>query len=151
MDLIEAHPASFIATDHVAAEIADAYPDQQTRYKLALNSGQVIQQRVDDPPEVEMFLRLAERSRLGAGERSAIAVALTRGCALAIDDSRAIKLTLEEAGSAGNPLLILRTQDVVMQVIRDGVLTIQAANAIRDDWANNHRFKLKIASFVDLI
>ena len=27
MDLIEAHPASFIATDHVAAEIADAYPE----------------------------------------------------------------------------------------------------------------------------
>jgi hypothetical protein len=52
MDLIEAHPASFIATDDVAAEIADAYPDQQTRYEVALNSGQVSQQRVDDPAEL---------------------------------------------------------------------------------------------------
>ena len=32
MDLIAAHPASFIATDHVAAEIADTYPEQQARY-----------------------------------------------------------------------------------------------------------------------
>jgi hypothetical protein len=30
MDLIEAHPASFVTTDHIAAEIADASPDQQT-------------------------------------------------------------------------------------------------------------------------
>ena len=151
MDLIGAHPASFIATDHVATEIADAYPDQQTRYEVALNSGQVTQQRIDDPVEVEIFLRLAERSRLGAGERSAIAVALNRGCALAIDDSRAIRRALEEAGIAGNPLIILRTQDIVVQIIRDGALTIEAADAIRDDWANNHRFKLKIASFADLL
>lgn len=31
MDLIGAHPASFIVTDHVAIEIADTYPDQQAR------------------------------------------------------------------------------------------------------------------------
>jgi predicted nucleic acid-binding protein len=128
MDLIEAHPASFIATDHVAAEIADAYPDQQARYEIALNSGQVTQQRVDDPAELEIFLRLAERSLLGAGEHSAIAVALTSGCALAIDDSRAISRALEEAGIAGNPLIALRTQDIVVQIIRNGALTIEAAD-----------------------
>ena len=70
---------------------------------------------------------------------------------MAIDDSRAIRRALEEAGFAGTPLTILRTQDIVVQIIRDGALTIESADAIRDDWANNHRFKLKIASFADLL
>ena len=151
MDLIGAHPASFIATDHVAAEIADTYPDQQARYAAALSAAQLTEQPIDDPSELELFLRLAAKGRLGAGERSAIAVALNRKCALAIDNSRAIQRALEEAGIAGNSLIILRTQDIVVQIIRHGALTIEAADAIRDDWASNHRFKLKIASFADLL
>jgi predicted nucleic acid-binding protein len=151
MDLIAAHPASFIATDHVAAEIVDTYPEQQARYAAALSAAQISELRIDDPAELELFLRLAAHGRLGAGERSAIAVALNRKCALAIDDSRAIQRALEEAGIAGNPLTILRTQDIVVQIIRDGALTVEAADAIRDDWANNRRFKLKIASFADLL
>ena len=63
----------------------------------------------------------------------------------------AILAELERTGEAGNPLIILRTQDIVVQIIRNGALTIEAADAICDDWANNHRFKLKIASFADLL
>lgn len=151
MDLFGVHPALFIATDHVAAEIADTYPDQQACYQAALIFGQVTQQRVDDPVEVEIFLRMAQRGRLGAGERSAIAVALNRGCALAIDDSRAIQRALEEAGITGNPLPILRTQDIVVELIRGGIVSVEAADAIHADWAANHRFKLKIRSFRDLL
>ena len=102
MDLIAAHPASFIATDHVAAEITDTYPEQQARYAAALNAAQIIEQRIDDPAELEIFLRLAAKGRLGAGERAAIAVALNRRCALAIDDSRAIQQAISEAGIAGS-------------------------------------------------
>ena len=39
-----------------------------------------------------------------------------------------------------------------MQIIRHGALTIESSGvANRDDWASNHRFKLKIASFADLL
>jgi predicted nucleic acid-binding protein len=151
MDLIGAHPATFIATDHVAGEIAYTYPEQQARYAAALSAAQISEQRIDDPAELELFLRLAAHGRLGAGERSAIAVALNRKCALAIDDSRAIQRALEEAEIVENPLTILRTQDIVVQIIRDGALTVEAADVIRNDWANNHRFKLKIGSFADLL
>ena len=151
MDLIGAHPASFIATDHVAAEIADTYPDQQARYAAALNAAQLTEQRIDDPSELEMFLRLAAKGRLGAGERAAIAVALNRGCDLAIDDSRAIRRALEEAALWENVLSILRTQDIVVELIRKGVVSVEAADAIHVDWATNHRFKLKIVSFQDLL
>ncbi|MCI0525811.1 MAG: hypothetical protein L0Y75_11155 [Acidobacteria bacterium] len=151
MDLIGAHPASVIATDHVAAEIADTYPDQQARYAAALSAAQISEERIDDPAELELFLRLAAHGRLGAGERSAIAVALNRKCALAIDDSRAIQAGIAEAGVAGSPLSIVRTQDIVVELIRKGAISIRAADAILVDWAANHRFKLKIASFQDLL
>jgi predicted nucleic acid-binding protein len=151
MDLIAAHPASFITTDHVAAEIADIYPAQQARYAAALNTAQITEQRIDDLAELEIFLRLAAKGRLGAGERAAIAVALNRGCALAIDDARAIRRALEDAGITGNRLIILRTQDIVVELIRGGVVSIEAADAIREDWATNHRFRLMISSFRDLL
>jgi predicted nucleic acid-binding protein len=151
MDLIAAHPASFIATDHVAAEIADTYPEQQVRYAAALNAAQITEQRIDDPAELEMFLCLAAKGRLGAGERAAIAVALNRACALAIDDSRAIRRALQEAALGENALSILRTQDIVVELIRKGVVSVEAADAIHVDWATNHRFKLKIVSFQDLL
>jgi hypothetical protein len=64
MDLIGAHPASFIATDHVAAEITGTFPNQQARYAAALHAAQLTQVRVDDPAELEIFLRLAARGRL---------------------------------------------------------------------------------------
>ncbi len=151
MDLIGAHPASFIVTDHVADEIADSYPDQQVRYNAALAAGLLDQQRIDDLAEVEIFLRLAERGRLGAGERSAIAVALNRGYALAIDDTRAMYRALEEAEVVGNALTILRTQDIVVELIRGGIVSVEAADAIHIEWAANHRFRLKISSFRDLL
>jgi predicted nucleic acid-binding protein len=151
MDLIGAHPSSFVVTDHVTAEIVEAYPDQQARYAAALRAEQITEQRVDDPAELELFLRLAARGRLGAGERSAISVALNRKYALAIDDSRAIQRAIGEAGIAGNPLVILRTQDIVVELIRRHVISIQTADAMLVDWATNHRFKLKIASFRDLL
>src|SRR5579863_7580817 len=98
-----------------------------------------------------MFLRPAQRGRLGAGERSAVAVALHRGCAIAIDDSRALHRAVEEAGVAGNALTILRTQDIMVELIRGSFVSIEAADAILVDWATNHRFKLKITSFQDLM
>ena len=151
MDLIGAHPASFIATDHVAGEIADTYPEQQARYAAALSAAHISEQPVDDPVELELFLRLSAHGRLGAGERSAIAVALNRKCALAIDDSRAIQKAIAEAGITGNPVTIMRTQDIVVELIRKGVISIEAADKILVDWATNHRFRLKIASFKEVL
>jgi predicted nucleic acid-binding protein len=151
MDLIGAHPSPFIVTDHVADEIADSYPEQQARFHAALGVGHITQHRIDDPTEVEIFLRLSTRGRLGAGERSAIAVALNRGCALAIDDSRAIRRAIEEAGIAGNPLTVLRTQDVMVQLIRAGIISVDTADVILLDWATNHRFRLKVSSFAEIL
>jgi predicted nucleic acid-binding protein len=151
MDLISAHPDMFITTEHVAAEILDSYPDQQARYRVARDAGHLVEQRVDDPAEVELFLRLGRRQRLGAGERSAIAVAINRNQRLAVDDNRAIRRAVREARLTGNPIQIVRTQDIIVQLIRHGILTLATADVIRTDWTHNHRFRLKISSFADLL
>ena len=127
MNLIGGHPATFIATEHVGTEISD---DQQLRYRAALDAKYISEERIDDPTELEIFLRLSRHLRLGSGERSAIVVALNRGHVLAIDDNRAINKALHEAELSGARLPIVRTQDIVVTLIKAGTLTLHATNAI---------------------
>jgi len=77
-------------------------------------------------------------------------VALNRNCRLAIQDNRAIRRATREASKSGNPVSIVRTQDIVVELIRGRVLTIESADVMLIDWASNHRFKLKISSFGEL-
>lgn len=149
MDLIAAYPAKIFATDHVAGEISR--PEQEARYSDALDAGTVAEIPVDDPVEVELFGRLSAEGRLGAGERSAIAVALNRSWGLAIDDNRAIRRAIREAGEDGRRLSIVRTTDIVAEAIRRGTLAVGEADAILADWAENHRFTPAFASFRDIL
>jgi predicted nucleic acid-binding protein len=151
MDLVGRYPGRFLATDHVESEVADDYPEQRERYRAAVAAGLLDTCSVTDPAEVALFLRLGPGVRLGAGECSAIAVALNRGYAIAIDDSRAIKAALHEAQLAAARLIVLRTQDVVVALIQASVLTMDEADLIKSDWEQNHRFRLKVRSFRDLI
>ena len=145
MDLLGMHWGSFVATDHVADEITQ--PLQRQRYEHARRAGHISEKHITDPAEVDIFLRLTDRGRLGVGERSAIAVALTRGYRLAIDDNRAIQRALEEAELGALELEIVRTEGIVLELIRHGVLTIETADDMLVDWAANHRFKASFSSF----
>lgn len=151
MDLLGRHPAGFLATDHVREEISDRYPAQVDRYAAAIRAGWVAEEAVNIPVEVALFGRLSKTPRLGAGECSAIAVALNRRHALAIDDGRAIRRALHEAGIAGQMLKILRTQDVVIELIHANVLTIEQADGIKLDWETHHRFRIAALSFESLL
>jgi predicted nucleic acid-binding protein len=148
MDLIGCHPQRFLATDHVDAEITSYYPDQRTRYRTAVASGLLDTCSVVDPDEVELFLRLRPGERLGTGECSALAVAISRKCPIAIDDNRAVKRAVREVGAK---LEVVKTVDVVIALIQGGVLDIPAADRIKDTWAQHHRFRIKAASFQDLL
>lgn len=106
---------------------------------------------VTDPDEIALYVRLDPGRRLRSGECSAIAVALRRRDAIAMDDQRAIRRALDEARLGHFNLEILRTPDIMVTLIRCGVLDVDAADRIKDDWATHHRFRLKIASFQDLI
>ena len=117
MDLIAAVSYEFTATDHVADEISEVYPEQQVRYRAALDRGVVAQVSLTDPDELEFFAMLAASGRLGKGECSAIACAIHRGYALAIDDRRATR-----EATARSDLEIVRTQDLIVRMIKQKAL-----------------------------
>ena len=146
-DLLAGHSHAFLATDHVAAEITDRYPDQQQRFAAAVAAGAISEARVTTPEEIRLFGSLFAAGRLGAGECSAIALAIHRRYILAIDD----RLATTHARRAGATLRILATQGPVVSMIREGLLDIAQADRLKQDWATRHRFRLKLHSFQDLI
>jgi len=148
MDLIGRHPKRFLATDHVGAEITSSYPEEQERYQAAVASGLLDTCSVVDPEEVTLFLKLGPGQQLGAGECSAIAVAIRRRYPIAIDDNRAVKRAIREVGAK---LEVVRTTDLMVNLIRAGILDVASADRIKDDWAQYHRFKIKADSFQELL
>ena len=147
MDLIGNVSPRFIVTDHAAGEIKDTYPEQLARFEAALAGGCFELCRVEDEAALKHFGQLTGTARLGVGESATIAHALAIGAGLAIDD----RLAVNEARRVNDGLMILGTADLMVQMIREGLLTVADADAIKDNWAANHRFKLKFASFAGLI
>ncbi len=140
-------PCRLLITEHVEGEVSAQYPEQSSRLRDALRARVLAVVAVDRPEELETFARLGVGSRLGRGERSAIAVAVHRGYALAIDDRRARRDAL--AFAAG--LRVVSTQDLVVGMIRAGVFDVVAADALKAEWESRHRFRLRIESFADLL
>ncbi|HEY1930560.1 MAG TPA: hypothetical protein VGG99_00970 [Acetobacteraceae bacterium] len=149
MELLGRHPSRFLATDHVEAEIED--DAQRARFSAVVAAGHIETCSVTEPDELALFMHLGAGRRLGAGECSAIAVAITRRYAIAIDDNKAVNRALREAGLTATQLEIMRTPDVIVALIRAGTLTVEEADNIKDDWAQRHRFRVKAASFRDLL
>lgn len=146
-DLFAGHSHAFIATDHFTAEITDRYPDQQQRFAAALAAGAISETRVTAPAEIQLFASLFATGRLGAGECSTITLTVSRGYILAMDDRRAVT----HARSAKATLRILATQDLVVSMIHEGLLSVVEADRMKQEWASRHRYRLKFDSFRDLI
>ncbi len=145
-DLLARHSFDFLVTDHVAQEVSNSYPDQQRALATAINNGAISQASVKCPEELVLFSSLFASGRLGAGECSAIACAACRQYALAIDDNQAVK----QARLTDSRLRILSTQELVVSMIQQGVIDIDGADKIKDAWAHQHRFRLKLKSFAEL-
>ncbi len=145
-DLLVSYSRDFVATDHVTAEITDHYSDQQQRLAKVLGSGGLSEISIVTRKELELFESLFAIGRLGAGECSTIALAISRAFTLTIDDRVAIKWAhIKDA-----TLRIITTQDLIISFIQEGLLDIEAADRIRHRWATQHRFQLKLHSFRDL-
>jgi predicted nucleic acid-binding protein len=82
------------------------------RFHAAVASGLLDTCAVIDPEEVSLFLRLGPGKRLGAGECSAIALAINRRYPIAIDDNRAIKQAVRAIGAK---LEVIKTTDVMVR------------------------------------
>lgn len=136
----------FVVTEHVRAEITDHFPEQLQRLKTAFADRILDEIRVTDLQELKLFAQLTATG-LGIGECSAIAVAAHRKLALAIDDRHAVKKIM----NSGHNLTIYSTESIVVLLIQHSVLTVPEADAIKQDWQENHRFRLTFASFGERI
>lgn len=134
----------FVVTEHVRAEITDHYQDQLQRLEAAFAAGILEEIRVTDLPEVQLFAQLTATG-LGIGECSAIAVTAHRNLSLAIDDKRAVK----KLKNAGYNLTIHSTETIVVLLIQHAVLTVQEADAMKQEWELHHRFRLPFGSFAE--
>lgn len=46
---------------------------------------------------------------------------------------------------------ILRTQDLIVSMIKESLLDLAEADTIKKAWEKQHRFRLKIESFTELL
>jgi len=151
MVLIGRHEPRCVITQHVVDEVTDFYPQQQARLSKAIADGHLAVIQVSEDPEIDIFGRIQHTGRLGIGESSAIAVALHRAYAIAIDDRRAIRDALAMAATQGLTLTVLKTQDIVVRLIQAGQLSVGQADILLVSWRTQHRFHLPIQSFAELV
>lgn len=145
MDLIARHSSQFLVTNHVGDEVTRHHACQRARLEEALKTGVLVEHPVVDAKDVALFAKLCED--LGAGESSAIAFALNRGHALAMDDGKAIKFAKKHSKTVE----VLRTQDLFVSMIRENLIDVVEADALKSTLETNHRFRMSIQSFGDLI
>jgi predicted nucleic acid-binding protein len=149
-DLLAKHALyQFVVPHAVRNEVTRHYAAQVARLDAAFAAGQLLP---DDPPEStdpdELATFAAMSSlKIGNGEKAAIAAARTRGLPLAMDDQRAWKRS--KAFSAGIPPE--DTVTIIVSLVKAGVLTVAAADAIKADWRASHNFTLRFRSFAERI
>jgi predicted nucleic acid-binding protein len=147
LDLIARHSHQFVITEHVRDEITEYYPVQRQMLQKAIDDGTFTEKAVNALDELQLFGKLMSEGRIGSGECSAIACAICSGYKLAIDDKRAIK----EAYKVSGELEILGTQELMVSMISEQLLQVDDADEIKNAWETEHRFKLKISSFRDVL
>ncbi len=76
-------------------------------------------------------------------EYSAIVYATHRQHMLAIDD----KVATNAASELSADLEILSTHNIMVSLIKEGILDVREVDNIKGDWESKHKFKMKIDSF----
>ena len=144
-DLLGRHSRyRFLITAHVRSEIT--HPVQHARLEAAIEASQLHLLEVGGHDELATFAHLT--TTLGAGESAAIAAAAHRSLRVAVEDRAARRAATPLVGHSN----ILTTTQLMVGMIQAGLLTVQEADAIKLDWATNHRFNLaQFQSFADIL
>lgn len=148
-DLLARHPLHrFVVVDLVRDEVVKRTSSE--RLLAAFQAGYVLP---DGPPEavaieeIAAFAAISLYDALGRGECAASAAAHARGLPLFMDDEAAWKkVDLAFPGMAREG-----TATLVAALVKSGVLDVAQADAMKADWEANHRFRLKFASFLEIL
>lgn len=146
LDLLVGMPGhEFLLTDHVRSEVVDLA--HAGKLSEALLAGDLYEVCVDDPAEVAVFGRLAALRVLGIGECAALAVAVHRGLAIAIDDKAARKKAVALFGFEG----FVGTAELVVAAIRSGLVDVRGADEMKRRWESELRFRMAFGSFEEIV
>jgi predicted nucleic acid-binding protein len=150
IDLLKKHPSEIIITEHVRDEVTNFFPEQLDLLNAAIADGTIMELVISDIQEISEIIKFRlerTQNRCGMGECSAAIAAKNRGYSLGIDDNPAIK-TIKECFPT---LRIVRTQDLIVEMIQANILDVAGADKIKTEWEEKHRFKLKLSSFSELL
>ncbi len=136
---------SVVLLDQVLDEVRR--PEQREVVEGVVKVGILDLQSVRDPVEVALFANLRADGRLGAGECAVLAVALNRSWVAGLQDRRA----RVEGQRRREDLALCQTEDLVLELIQSGHLTLNEADGFLVEWAAKHRFKSRLTSFRDLM
>ncbi len=143
--LLASHPTfRFVITGHVAAEVT--YPNHTACLATAIGCNHLTELPPGDHAELVTFGHLT--TTLGVGESAAIAAAVHRRFRVALEDRAARR----RAESLVGRNFVLTTQQLMVGLIRAGLISVADADAIKLDWQTNHRFAMPgFQSFADLL
>jgi predicted nucleic acid-binding protein len=125
--LVESVFPSLVVTAQVVAEVL-LFPQRELLAEL-VNAGRVNVVELENPVELAAFADLVDRSPLGWGEASSIAVAAFRRWPLLITDRKGIR----EARRRG--VECATTEDVLVELVQRGILDSDAVDALVEEWA----------------
>jgi predicted nucleic acid-binding protein len=149
IDLLSKHPNyRFVVVDLVKNEVTKR--GQATQLENALTNGDLVP---DGPPETIDISELATFAamgnlKIGNGDKAVIAAAKVRKLVLAMDDEIAWK----RASAFCVGIQREDTVSIVVALIKANILTLTEADAIKEDWEANHRFRKKaFSSFAEIL
>ena len=145
IDLLGELGSRVVLLDQVHAEVIR--PEQSQVVTEAIAAGIMDLESVTDITEVTLFADLRAGGQLGAGECAVLAVALNRNLVAGLQDKRA----RAEGKRCSSALRLCGTEDLMVTLLRSGAVTLAAADQLLVEWATQHRFRLKIASFSELL
>lgn len=129
--------------DHVSAEIRR--PEQQARLQAAVAAGIVTEIEITDPAEILLYDKF--RKFLGDGESACLAVAVSRGWAIAADEKGRFRRELFDRLGEG---YLLDTLGVLIAAIKVGIISVEEAEGLRERLRQN-RFEMDPRPFDELL
>jgi|ERR1700746_1616959 len=133
----------FHAPQEVLNEVSE--PGQMTKVEQAIERGVLHRLKIVAVEELESMAEYVEQ--FGKGESACLAVAIHRRWVVATDETKDRRLSREIASKG---IKLINTPGILLKAIRQGHLTVQAADLIKAELETN-RFKMSFGSFQELV
>lgn len=132
---------------HVPQEVLNEITlvEQKQQVEAVVTRGGLKMARIEAVEELQAFADYV--GQFGKGESACLAIATCRNWTIATDETKDKRLSRE---IAARRILIINTPGILLEAIRHGVLTVEAADSIKAELEKN-RFQMSFDSFRGLV